>query len=158
MIARKLLDIKRLVMCICIHLSIHQSTHTSIHPPIHSPSIHPSIHPIIHLILVYLLLTYITQALKHEKEVSGKLTKQVEHLQKMVAQGKGEAGLSTPVKNEQKAIQELGNKIDEAYSQSLETKEKRIVQLEQRLEELRQENSGLRKRQALKDEFQTTSV
>ena len=45
---------------------------------------------------------------------------------------------------EQKKIEELGTKFDEALSQSLAIKEERISQLELRLEESLKENGSLR--------------
>ena len=60
----------------------------------------------------------------------------------------GQAGTTATTvaeeQDEQKKIQELGNKIGEANSRSLAIKEERIGQLEQRLEEMRNENKSLK--------------
>ena len=80
--------------------------------------------------------------MKHEKEVATKLTKQVQHLQKISTPTASPNGSHHVV--EQKKIEELGTKFDEALSHSLSIKEERITQLEARLADVIKENRTLR--------------
>lgn len=82
------------------------------------------------------------QELKHEKDVSSTLTKQVERLQKSVTSSAPSDSAANG--QEQKKIADLGTKFDEALSQSLSIKEERINQLEGRLTEIIRENESLR--------------